>query len=702
MGSSKALCSVSLLHLFILVCLVFQCFATKKHADLTTTLTVNASDASGKPIPETLFGIFFEEINHAGAGGLWAELVSNRGFEAGGPNTPSNIDPWSIIGNESLINIETDRTSCFDRNKVALRLEVLCDSKGDNICPADGVGVYNPGFWGMNIEQGKKYKVVFYVRSTESLNLTVSLTGSNGVGNLASSVITGSALDFSNWTKVEKILVAKATDHNSRLQLTTTTKGVIWLDQVSAMPLDTYKGHGFRTDLVEMLTALKPRFIRFPGGCFVEGEWLRNAFRWKASVGPWEERPGHFGDVWMYWTDDGLGYYEFLQLAEDLGTAPIWVFNNGVSHNDQVDTSAVLPLVQEALDGLEFARGDRTSKWGSLRAAMGHPAPFDLRYVAVGNEDCGKKNYRGNYLKFYSAIKSAYPDIQIISNCDGSSRPLDHPADMFIQMRMTCFLELMHLIIHLEMVQRFYFMISIKVLCFISYWHIHLFLIYFVDTLQAFVSEYAVTGKDAGTGSLLAALAEAGFLIGLEKNSDVIQMASYAPLFVNANDRRWNPDAIVFNSFQLYGTPSYWVQVFFSESSGATLLSTSLQAPSSNSLVASAITFQNSVDKKNYIRIKVVNFGTTAVNLKISLDGLEPNSLQLSGSTKTVLTSANVMDENSFSQPKKVVPIQSLLQNVGKDMNVTVPPRSFTSFDLVKQSSTLKMAGSDSSTRSSI
>ncbi|KAG4393582.1 hypothetical protein AAZX31_03G104900 [Glycine max] len=676
MGSSKALCSVSLLHLFILVCLVFQCFATKKHADLTTTLTVNASDASGKPIPETLFGIFFEEINHAGAGGLWAELVSNRGFEAGGPNTPSNIDPWSIIGNESLINIETDRTSCFDRNKVALRLEVLCDSKGDNICPADGVGVYNPGFWGMNIEQGKKYKVVFYVRSTESLNLTVSLTGSNGVGNLASSVITGSALDFSNWTKVEKILVAKATDHNSRLQLTTTTKGVIWLDQVSAMPLDTYKGHGFRTDLVEMLTALKPRFIRFPGGCFVEGEWLRNAFRWKASVGPWEERPGHFGDVWMYWTDDGLGYYEFLQLAEDLGTAPIWVFNNGVSHNDQVDTSAVLPLVQEALDGLEFARGDRTSKWGSLRAAMGHPAPFDLRYVAVGNEDCGKKNYRGNYLKFYSAIKSAYPDIQIISNCDGSSRPLDHPADMYDYHVYTNANDMFSRANAFDHTSR--------------------------NGPKAFVSEYAVTGKDAGTGSLLAALAEAGFLIGLEKNSDVIQMASYAPLFVNANDRRWNPDAIVFNSFQLYGTPSYWVQVFFSESSGATLLSTSLQAPSSNSLVASAITFQNSVDKKNYIRIKVVNFGTTAVNLKISLDGLEPNSLQLSGSTKTVLTSANVMDENSFSQPKKVVPIQSLLQNVGKDMNVTVPPRSFTSFDLVKQSSTLKMAGSDSSTRSSI
>ncbi|KAL9331410.1 hypothetical protein ACSQ67_001020 [Phaseolus vulgaris] len=677
MGSFKAICSVSLLQLFIVFCLVFQCFATRRHTDPRTTLVVDASNAIGRPIPETLFGIFFEEINHAGAGGLWAELVSNRGFEAGGPNTPSNIDPWTIIGNESSIIVETDRTSCFDRNKVALRLEVLCDSEGDNICPAEGVGVYNPGFWGMNIEQGKKYKVIFYVRSTESLNLTVSLIGQSSVGNLASSTITGNAADFSNWTKKETLLVAKATDHNSRLQFTTTTKGVIWLDQVSAMPLDTYKGHGFRTELFEMLSDLKPKFIRFPGGCFVEGEWLRNAFRWKATVGPWEERPGHFGDVWMYWTDDGLGYFEFLQLAEDLGALPIWVFNNGVSHNDEVDTSVVLPLVQEALDGIEFARGDPTSKWGSLRAAMGHPEPFDLRYVAVGNEDCGKPKYRGNYLKFYHAIRSAYPDIQIISNCDGSSRPLDHPADMYDYHVYTNANDMFSRANAFDRTSR--------------------------NGPKAFVSEYAVTGKDAGTGSLLAALAEAGFLIGLEKNSDVIEMVSYAPLFVNANDRRWNPDAIVFNSFQAYGTPSYWVQLFFSESSGATLLNTSLQSNSSNSVIASAITFQSSVDKKNYIRIKVVNFGTSAVNLKISLEGLEPDSLQLSGSTRTVLTSGNVMDENSFSQPRKVAPIQSRLQNVGKDLNVTIPPRSFTSFDLLKESSNLRMNGSNSScTRSSI
>ncbi|CAN1147852.1 Alpha-L-arabinofuranosidase 1 [Linum perenne] len=611
-------------------------------ANLTAKLSVDASVR--RTIPSTLFGIFFEEINHAGAGGLWAELVSNRGFEAGGANIPSNIDPWTII-----------------RNKIALRMDVLCDAKS---CPAGGVGVYNPGYWGMNIVKGKKYKLVLYVRSLDSIDVSVSLTGSNGLPTLATTNIKASAADVSNWTKVEGLLEAKDTDQSARLELRTSTKGVIWFDQVSLMPEDTYKGHGFRSVLVEMIQEIKPRFLRFPGGCFVEGEWLRNAFRWKESIGPWEERPGHFGDVWMYWTDDGLGYYEFLQLAEDLDTLPIWVFNNGISHQDQVDTSSILPFVQEALDGLEFALGDAGSKWGSVRAAMGHPEPFNLKYVAIGNEDCGKKNYRGNYLKFYEAIKRDYPGIQIISNCDGSGRPLDHPADFYDYHVYTSASNLFSMSHQFDRTSR--------------------------SGPKAFVSEYAVTGKDAGTGSLLAALAEAAFLIGLEKNSDIVEMASYAPLFVNTNDRRWNPDAIVFNASKAYGTPSYWMQRFFAESSGGSLLNSTLQTTSSSSIVASAIAWKDSKDSSTYIRIKVVNFGSSTVNLKISVSGMGVNSVSVSGSMKTELTSANVMDENSFQQPNKVAPTQSLMQNAGKDMDVQLSPNSITSFDLLTQSHSIR------------
>ncbi|XP_074320626.1 alpha-L-arabinofuranosidase 1-like [Silene latifolia] len=641
----------------------------------TAVLFVNTS-AAIRTIPDTLFGIFFEEINHAGSGGLWAELVSNTGFEAGGQHTPSNIKPWSKIGDDTTVVVSTDLSSCFERNKVALRMDVLCDKDGANVCPSGGVGIYNPGYWGMNIEGGKKYKVVFYVRSLDSIDVTVSLTSSNGLEVLASSNLVADASTVTNWTKMEVVLEAKSSNTNSRLQLTTSKKGVLWFDQVSAMPTDTYKGHGFRKDLFEKLVGLEPRFIRFPGGCFVEGEWLRNAFRWKETVGPWENRPGHFGDVWNYWTDDGIGYFEFLQLAEDLGAAPIWVINNGISHQDEVETANILPFVQEMLDSIEFARGDPSSQWGSLRAAMGHPEPFDLKYIAIGNEDCGKQYYRANYLKFYDALKKAYPDIQAISNCDASSTPLDHPADLYDFHIYTSANDMFAKTHKFDNARR--------------------------SGPKAFVSEYAVTEKkDVGTGSLLAAIAEAAFLIGIEKNSDVVEMASYAPLFVNINDRRWNPDAIVYNASHVYGTPSYWMQQFFTKSSGATLLNTTIQATVS-SLVASAISWKNATDNKSYVTIKIVNFGSSYVDLKLSL-GLNKDAVQFDGLKRTVLTSSNVMDENSLDNPMKVSPSSSRFDLSGKDSNIKLGPYSFTSFDLVQQeASHLVMTETDSYLKSSI
>uniref|UniRef100_A0A453HQ65 non-reducing end alpha-L-arabinofuranosidase n=1 Tax=Aegilops tauschii subsp. strangulata TaxID=200361 RepID=A0A453HQ65_AEGTS len=394
----------------------------------------------------------------------------------------------------------------------------------------------------------------------------------------------------------------------------------------SVEPSVTLTGHGFRTELISMLLDLKPRFLRFPGGCFVEGEWLRNAFRWRESIGPWEERPGHFGDVWHYWTDDGLGYYEFLQLSEDLGAAPIWVFNNGISHNDEVSTAAIAPFVKDVLDSLEFARGSANSTWGSVRAAMGHPEPFPVKYVAIGNEDCGKKYYLGNYLKFYNAIRESYPDIQMISNCDGSSKPLDHPADLYDFHVYTDSKTLFNMKGTFDKTSR--------------------------TGPKAFVSEYAVWRTDAGRGSLLGSLAEAAFLTGLEKNSDIVQMASYAPLFVNDNDQTWNPDAIVFNSWQQYGTPSYWMQKFFRESSGAMIHPITISSSYSGSLAASAITWQDSGN--SFLKVKIVNFGSDTVSLTISVSGLQA-SINALGSNATVLTSSNVKDENSFSNPNKVV-----------------------------------------------
>ncbi|GJN13887.1 hypothetical protein PR202_gb00642 [Eleusine coracana subsp. coracana] len=636
MGSKEASARTAFCFL-LLFCVGSKALTSEIEATQTATLKIDASPQLARKIPETLFGIFFEEINHAGAGGIWAELVNNRGFEAGGPHTPSNIDPWSIIGDDSSIFVATDRTSCFTRNIIALRMDVLCDD-----CPAGGVGIYNPGFWGMNIEDGKTYNLVMYVKAPETTDLTVSLTRSDGQQNLASATIT--VTGASNWTKLEQKLVAEGTNRTSRLQITTNKKGVIWFDQVSLMPADTYKK-------------------------------VRNAFRWRESIGPWEERPGHFGDVWHYWTDDGLGYYEFLQLAEDLGAAPIWVFNNGVSHHDEVDTAVIAPFVKDVLDSLEFARGSADSTWGSVRAAMGHPEPFPVKYVAIGNEDCGKTFYRGNYLKFYNAIRQAYPDIQMISNCDGSSRPLDHPADLY---------DFHVKFLLLGLLSRFSGFVSLFVIKTVD-------IVLSMVQMQAFVSEYAVWRSDAGRGSLLASLAEAAFLTGLEKNSDIVQMASYAPLFVNDNDQTWNPDAIVFNSWQHYGTPSYWMQTFFRESSGAMIHPITISSNYSGSLAGSAITWQDS--ENSFLRVKatlvqVVNFGSDPVSLAISTSGLQA-SVNALGSTATVMTSSNVMDENSFSNPNKVVPVKSELNNAASEMQITLAPHSFSSFDLALAQSQL-------------
>ncbi|KAK1677800.1 hypothetical protein QYE76_038648 [Lolium multiflorum] len=626
----------------------------------TGQLSVDASPQTARKIPDKMFGIFFEEINHAGAGGLWAELVSNRGFEAGGPNTPSNIDPWFIIGNESSIIVGTDRTSCFERNPVALRMEVLCDSKGTNVCPSGGVGVYNPGYWGMNIERRKSYKVSLHIRSSDAVSLSVSLRSSDGLQKLACHTITGGKKQFTNWTKIEFHLKSSINNTNSRLQFTTTKTGVIWLDQVSVMPSDTYMGHGFRKDLASMLADLKPQFLKFPGGNYAMGNYLRNAFQWGETVGPWEERPGHFNDAWGYWTDDGLGFFEFLQLAEDLGASPVWVVNDGASANEEVSTSRIASLVKDVVDGIEFARGGPKTTWGSVRAAMGHPQPFKLDYVAIGNQECWMLYYRGNYQKFYSAIKASYPDINIVSSCDKSTISPSNPADLYD--------------VHVYASSANMFSRSSM----------------FDNTPRsgpkAIVSEYAVTGNDAGKGTLVAALAEAAFLVGLEKNSDVVEMASCAPLFVNDNDRRWSPDAIVFNSWQHYGCPNYWMLHFFKDSSGATFHPTAMQISNYDQMVASAITWQNPKDKSTYLKIKVVNFGNKGVDLNITITGLG-NAIKSSGSKKTVLTSSAPLDENSFQQPEKVTPVSSLLADAKQQMGVSVSSYSLTSFDLLLEPS---------------
>ncbi|XP_074284534.1 alpha-L-arabinofuranosidase 1-like [Silene latifolia] len=634
------------------------CFAQNHHNyHHNAFLTIDALNA--RPIPQNFLGIFFEEINHSGAGGLWAELVRNRGFEAGGRHIPSTIYPWGAIGDEPVISIVTEMSSCFQNNPMALRMDILCDP---TTCPPGGVGVYNPGYWGMNIEEGKTYNVVFYIKSSGSLQASLSLVNEDGTQVLAFYQIVAEADKVGNWTRIQTTLTAAGSDPKARLQLTTTEKGTLWLDQVSVMPTDTHKGHGYRKDLMEMLLNLKPRFLRFPGGCYVEGVNLVNSYRWKETVGPWEERPGHFNDIWGYFSDDGLGYLEYLQLAEDLGVEPVWVVNNGFGHGDAVDPPLLKLFVQEMLDSIEFARGSPNSTWGSLRAKLGHPSPFTLNYVAIGNEDCEKRYYRANYLKFYKAIKQAYPDIKTVSNCDGTAKELDHPADLYDFHRYTTAEEMFKLTRVFDKVSRNN-----------------------PNSPKAFVNEYAV--NQVADGSFNGALAEAAFLLSLERNSDVVEMVSYAPLFANLNDRKWNPNAIFFNSNFVYGISSYWVQTFFKESSGALLLKTALHTNSTNStldnnIYATAIKWMDKEEKIDYVILKVVNYNNAPAKLNVSLEGIDRYSLRVV--RQTVLSSDDLKGDNTLGNPTKVVPQIRTFKDKEKTIDdLIVEPYSFTAFYLV-------------------
>ncbi|KAG6549463.1 hypothetical protein Mapa_008999 [Marchantia paleacea] len=628
--------------------------------DQIVTLTVEGADP-GRNMSETLFGIFFEEINHAGAGGLWAELINNRGFEAGGQNTPSSIDPWSPLGKGNETMLTTERASLFPRNPIALRMKTLCGN--GTACPPGGVGVANPGYWGIDVQAGKSYQITFWLRSDAMVNLSVAFISQDELRVLAQQFLIVDEANSYDWQKYQFNLVATDTDHYGKLAFTTSVYGSIWLDQVSAFPGETYKGHGFRKELAEMLEELKPAFLRFPGGCYVEGERLQNAWRWRDTIGPWEERPGHYGDVWNYWSDDGLGYFEFLQLAEDLNTAPVWVFNNGISHSYSISPRNIQPWVQDALDGLEFATGPNTSTYGAIRAAMGHPEPFNVRHVAIGNEDCWKPYYQENYMAFYKAIKLLYPYMGIISNCDATNGPLKHPADLYDFHIYTNANNLYAMKSQFDQKTR-------------------------DSGPKVFVSEYAVTGSDSGTGSLLAAIAEGAFMIGLEKNSDVVEMASYAPLFVHEKDRRWNPDAIVFNSWQQYGTPSYWVQTLFKHSSGAKLLGHSVTGANGGPTpVVSAIRRHDTQTNGDYLVIKAVNFGKDVMAMRVVFNGIPANGIAFPNSTIAILSSDKTMDENSFSMPEKIMPQVSNLAYPESDMQIMLPPYSIVALDLRLNSS---------------
>jgi alpha-L-arabinofuranosidase len=498
----------------------------------TAHIDIDAA-AQGVPISPVLYGIFFEEINHAGDGGLYAELVRNRSFEDA--DTPQ---AWTVEGDGARIAIDTAHP-LHPRNPRSLRWEI-----------AGRASLVNEGYWGIAVQRGKRYRFTMYARCDGQFRgaLTVSLQSADGQV-YAQRTLRGFGKD---WKPFSATLTANGTDPKARLVLTANGDGALWLDMVSLMPVDTFKRrpNGLRADLAQMLVALKPSFVRFPGGCFVEGDRMQNALRWRNTLGDVAERPARWC-VWNYTSTQGLGLHEYLLMCEDLGAEPMLVVNCGMAcqyrNGDHIPLDELDEWIEDALAAIEYAIGPPTSKWGALRAKNGHPEPFPLRFVSIGNENWGPI-YEERYARFYDAIKARYPQIQLIATAPVKSRPIDILDEHYYSTPEW-------FILNANLYDR-YDRTGPKIL----------------------VGEYAVTAK-CGTGNLRAAIAEAAFMTGIERNADIVVMAAYAPLFVNVNDRTWNPDLIGFDSARCYGTPSYYVQQLFSVYRGTHALPTRVQSP---------------------------------------------------------------------------------------------------------------------------
>ena len=627
-----------------LVFLVFLFIVSLVSLSGQTTFTIDASKP-GIAISPRLYGIFFEEINHSGEGGLYAEMVQNRDFEITsipvGSSMAGNLvrtkEGWQerkVFGNElhgwnflseggaeGDIRLQTNQP-LNDKNPASMRLIV---SK-----PGARSGVYNSGYWGMNFKQGESYHLSFYARTSDNKNLdvTVSLESPNGNKSYVSKTLSGVG---GSWKKYECTLVPDNTDHLGRLALTISQPDTLWLDVVSLFPQKTYmnRSNGLRADMVKMLADLHPSFVRFPGGAIVGGMNLDNRIQWKNSIGDIAERKGTM-NLWGYYTTNGLGFHEYLQMCEDIKADALWVCNPGFSDNyrkaEYCKPEEVQLFVNEALDALEYALGPVDSKWGTQRAVNGHPEAFPLKYIEIGNEASGEV-YRTNYKLFYDAIHTKYPEVKIISNYKSIPGGVVEIRDDHKYGSPESFIKAFN---QYDMADR--------------------------NGPEIYVGEYGCTAG-VGQGNLKGALAEAVYLMGLEKNSDIVTMSSYAPLFFNVNDNAWPVNMIGFDNNKVFGRTSYWVNRLMSENRPDVLLNTQSTDSTKNLFCISGYD-----TKTDEIVIKVANVG--AAPQKVSFR-FGKTKLASATAEVTTLTHTDCTAENSLYNPNVVVP-QKTVPNLGK------------------------------------
>jgi alpha-N-arabinofuranosidase len=604
------------------------------------SLAIQVDHPTAKVSP-TLYGLMTEEINFSYDGGLYAELVRDRTIGQGW----LALTHWTLVthGNaaaEISADAQTGPSAALPRS---LKVSITSATEA---APA---GVQNDGFWGIPVRPETTYTGSFYAKTDSAgVPVTVTLANDQTGATAASATVTGLTGEWKQYTFTLKTAQVSITANN-HLMLTISRPATVWFDLVSLFP-PTYHGrpYGDRIDLMEKLAAMHPAFLRLPGGNYLEGDHIPERFEWKKTIGPLVDRPTH-PSPWRYRSSDGMGLLEFLEWCEDLKIEPVLAVYAGYSMaQEYVDPGPALePYVQDALDEIEFVTGDTGTKWGAERAKNGHPAPFPLHYVEIGNEDWFDRSgsYDGRYAQYYREIKQRYPDLQLIATAPIKSVKPDVLDEHFYMTAEKSFSDANHY----DKTDR--------------------------NGPKIFVGEWA-TREGEPTPNLQAALGDAAWMTGMERNSDIVIMASYAPLFVNVNPggMQWETDLIGYDALSSYGSPSYWAQVLFANHLGTEVVASTLA--NGGPWVYTSVTRD---EKRRKLFVKVVNASSDAAPLNIALHGIpsvarEAKLITLSGKSPNAT--------NSITNPEAVVPVEHQIQIAGPTIEHRFAPYSINVLEL--------------------
>ena len=625
----------------------------------------------GAPIQPTMYGIFFEDINYGADGGLYAEMIKNRSFEF-----PQNLMGWVTFGNVKLMD-----DGPFERAPHYVRL-------GN---PGHGhkhTGLENEGFFGVSFEKDKEYRCTMWARVPEGgeCKLKVELIDPATMGenqNMGEERVT---VNSKEWKKYTVVIKPKETVKKGKLRIFVAKPegSVVDLEHISLFPVDTWKGHenGMRKDLAQKLADLHPGIFRFPGGCIVEGTDAATRYQWKNTVGPVENRPTnenrwHYTFDYRFFPDyfqsNGLGFYEYFLLSEEIGSEPLPILNVGLICQFQNDPDQQIPMdcldefIQDAIDLVEFANGGTDTKWGALRAEMGHPEPFNLKYVGIGNEQWGNI-YPQRLEPFLKKFRAACPDIKVV----GSSGPNSEGEEFdYLWPEMTR--------LGADLVDEHYYRPEDWFAT-----HADRYDSYSRKGPKVFAGEYACHGRNGKKWNHFnASLMEAAFMTGLERNADIVHMATYAPLFAHVEGWQWRPDMIWYDNFESYPTASYWVQKLYSDNKGTNVLPITdgnkkpyVGAEGQDNIYASAVYDANTGE---YV-VKVANLSEEAQPLNFKFAGMKKGK-GVSQVTVTSLHHDDPLADNTIEDPNKLTPeLKKLTIEQGQNWTTQLPGKTFSVF----------------------